>query len=86
VKVRIPSPLHSYTAGLAQLECAGATLDEVLRELDTRYPGMRFRILDEQGRIRQHLRVFADGRPVTALTAELAGTEELLIVAALSGG
>jgi sulfur-carrier protein len=86
MKLAIPSPLHSYTGGVSQLEAEGATLDEVLRALDARYPGIRFRIADEQGRIRQHLRVFADGRPVTALTADLTGTQELLIIAALSGG
>jgi sulfur-carrier protein len=86
MRVRIPSPLHSYTGGLAELECAGATLEDVLRDLDARYPGMRFRIVDEQGRIRQHLRVFADGQPVTALTVGLGQSKELLIIAALSGG
>jgi len=86
MRVQIPSPLHSYTGGVAQLEAEGATLDDVLRALDARHPGMRFRIADEQGRIRQHLRVFADGHPVTSLTSDLAGTELLLIIAALSGG
>lgn len=86
MKLAIPSPLHSYTGGVSQLEVEGARLDEVLRALDARFPGMRFRIVDEQGRIRQHLRVYADGRPVTALDADLSGTEELLLIAALSGG
>jgi len=86
MQVLIPSPLHSYTGGVAQLACDGATLDALLRALDARFPGIRFRIIDEQGRIRPHLRIYADGRPLTALDAELAGTGELLIIAALSGG
>jgi sulfur-carrier protein len=86
MKVQIPSPLHSYTGGVSHLEAEGASMDEVLRDLDARYPGIRFRIVDEQGRIRQHLRVFADGQPVTALTVGLGQSKELLIIAALSGG
>lgn len=86
MKLILPSPLHSYTQGVARLECQGATLDEVLQALDRRFPGIRFRMLDEQGCIRVHLRIYADGQPVTRLEAPLAGVDELLVIAALSGG
>lgn len=86
MKLILPSPLHSYTGGVAAMECQGATLDEALQALDRRFPGIRFRMIDEQGRIRTHLRIYADGQPVTRLEAPLAGVGELLVIAALSGG
>jgi molybdopterin converting factor small subunit len=84
--VVIPSPLFSYTGGESRTQCDGATLGELLATLDGRYPGIRFRMIDEQDRIRRHIRIYADGAQLTALAAPLAGCRELLIVAALSGG
>jgi len=85
VKVLIPSALRSYTdTGLT--EAAGATLGDVLAELDRRHPGLRFRIVDEQERIRRHIRVFVSGTQVTDLGHRLRPTDEIAIVQALSGG
>ena len=84
--VVIPSPLHSYTGGLSSLDCEGATLGELLGRLDARFPGIRFRMIDEQEHIRPHIRIYAKGLAITSLAASLEGTEEVLIVAALSGG
>ena len=58
--VRIASPLHSYTAGASRVEGRGATLAEVLGDLEQRFPGIRFRMIDEQDRIRPHLRLFVN--------------------------
>lgn len=85
MKVLIPGALRSYTAR-AQAEASGATLGEVLADLDTRYPGIRFRVVDEQGRIRRHIRMFAGGRALPDLSQPLDEDEELVIVQALSGG
>jgi molybdopterin synthase sulfur carrier subunit len=52
MKVTIPSPLYVYTGGARELEADGATLEELVNHLDARYPGLRFRIVDEQGAIR----------------------------------
>lgn len=81
----MPSALHSYT-GESRLEAVGATLGEVLADLDRRYPGLRFRLVDERGQIRPHLRFFADGMQLADLAAPLAADGELVIVLALSGG
>lgn len=86
MRVLIPSALHTYTAGASRLEADGATLGEVLAELERRYPGIRFRMVDEQGRIRPHLRFFADGEQIGELGQALAGDGELVVVLALSGG
>jgi sulfur-carrier protein len=85
MKVLIPSPLRSYT-GERQVEAAGATLAELLADLDRRHPGMRFRMVDEQGHLRPHLRLFVNGELARDLGAALAPSDEVQIVQALSGG
>jgi sulfur-carrier protein len=85
MKVLLPSALHSYT-GRAWVEADGATVADVLDDLDRRYPGIRFRMIDEQGRIRRHIRLFFDGEIVKELSYVLGADGELLIVQALSGG
>ena len=56
--VHLASPLRQYTGGAASVRAEGTTLDEMLRDLDRRFPGMRFRMIDEQQRIRSHIRIF----------------------------
>jgi molybdopterin converting factor small subunit len=85
VKVLIPSPLRSYT-GAAEVDAEGSTLGEVLADLDRRHPGLRFRIVDEQDRMRPHVRFFVDGVQVFDLGRRLAAGESVQIVQALSGG
>ncbi len=86
MKVLIPTPLRSYTAGLHEVEAAGTTVGDVLDDLDRRYPGIRFRMIDEQDGIRRHIRVFVNGDQVRSLEVRLRATDEVLIVQALSGG
>ena len=57
-----------------------------LPDLDRRYPGIRFRIVDEQGRLRQHMRVFVNRSMVRDLETPIAPTDELVLMQALSGG
>jgi sulfur-carrier protein len=85
MNVMIPSPLLSYT-GKVWVEASGATLEAVLFDLDRRYPGIRFRMIDEQDRMRRHIRFFVNGEQVFDLGRPLAPEEELVIVQALSGG
>lgn len=87
VIVRIPGLLRSYTAGADTVEIGGcATLADALAALDARCPGLRFRIVDEQGAIRPHVKLFLDGALAGRLAAPAAGCAELMIVGALSGG
>jgi sulfur-carrier protein len=85
MKVLIPSALRSYTES-ARAEASGATLAEVVAELDRLYPGIRFRMIDEQGGIRRHIRFFFEGKQVRDLAQPLSASGELIIVQALSGG
>jgi molybdopterin converting factor small subunit len=85
--VRIPGLLRSYTAGAEAVDlAASATLGDAVDALDARFPGLRFRIIDEQGAIRPHIKLFVDGVLARNLAAPLAMPRELAIVGALSGG
>ncbi|MBP5998725.1 MAG: MoaD/ThiS family protein [Azonexus sp.] len=85
MRVLIPSALHSYS-GRPWVEASGATVGEVLADLDRQFPGIRFRMIDEQGGIRRHIRLFYRQAQVFNLAATLSDDGELLIVQALSGG
>lgn len=85
MKVLIPSALRSYTER-SQTEATGETLGAALEDLDRRYAGIRFRMIDEQGQIRRHIRVFVNGGQVNDLSQALSATDEVVIVQALSGG
>jgi molybdopterin converting factor small subunit len=85
MRVLIPTPLLSYTA-TREVEASGATLGEVLAALDREFPGIRFRMIDEQERMRRHVRFFVNGDQVFDLAQPLRPTDEVVIVQALSGG
>jgi len=85
MKVQIPGALRSYTER-GETEASGATLAAALDDLERQYPGIRFRMIDEQDRIRRHIRVFVNGEQVRDLSQPLAAADEVIIVQALSGG
>ena len=85
MKVHVPSLLFSYT-GKKLVDVPGASLDEVIREMDRRYPGLRFRIINEQDQVREHIRIFVNSEQVFDLEAPLGPQDEIRIVGALSGG
>jgi molybdopterin synthase sulfur carrier subunit len=86
VNVRIPTPLLSYTAQARNVEGLGTTIDEVLVDVDRRFPGLRFRVVDEQGRLRRHMRVFVNDSIVRDLTSPVGPDDEITLMQALSGG
>ncbi|RAK56212.1 MoaD/ThiS family protein [Phenylobacterium soli] len=86
MNVLIPSQLTTYTDGATRVPAAGATVDEVLIDLDQRFPGLRFRVVDEQDRIRRHMRLFVGLEETRSVGRALADGDELLIFGALSGG
>lgn len=86
MRVLIPSALHSYTAQQPWVEAQGETVAAVLDDLERQFPGIRFRMIDEQGRIRRHIRFFYQREMVFDLATPLAADGEFMIVQALSGG
>ena len=85
-QVLIPSQLTSYTGGATRVEAAGGTVAAVLDDLDRRFPGLKFRVIDEQDRVRRHMRLFIGRRETRSVAATLTDGDELLIFGALSGG
>jgi molybdopterin converting factor small subunit len=86
VKVKVASVLYEYTGDRSEIEARGSTLGAVLADLDRRHPGLRFRVVDEQDRVRQHMNVFVAGRPTRDLGARVGPDDEIHILQALSGG
>ena len=86
IKVLVPSQLHSYTGGVSRLQADGATVDAVLDDLDRRFPGLKFRVIDEQARIRRHMRLFIGKEAARDIRAPVRPGDELMIFGALSGG
>lgn len=85
MKVLIPAALHSYTRG-SPVQAEGATLHALFDDLERRYPGLRFRVVDELGRLRPNMRIFVGGLGVRDLAHALRSDDEVAVVLALSGG
>jgi molybdopterin converting factor small subunit len=84
--VRVASPLRSYTQGAASVTAEGDSVAALLDGLERRFPGMRFRMVDEQGGIRPHIRIYAGTHEVRALGEAMGAETTLHIICALSGG
>lgn len=88
-KVKIPTILRSYTAGLSEVETQGTTLREVLTSLDQQYPGIGGRVLDDSGQLRRFVNVYIDDDDVRFLTGLDSKVEEgasVSIIPAVAGG
>jgi molybdopterin converting factor small subunit len=85
MNVLIPDALLSYTQN-RRAQASGATLAQLLDDLERQYAGIRFRMVDEQDRVRRHIRIFVNGEQVTDLAHALGASDDVVIVQALSGG
>jgi molybdopterin converting factor small subunit len=86
MQVLIPTPLRSYTDEQRLVEANGSTLAALVDDLERRYPGIRFRMINEQDRMRPHIRFFVNRDQVFDLAHPLRANDEVFIVQALSGG
>jgi molybdopterin synthase sulfur carrier subunit len=89
VKVRVPGPLRRLTAGESVVEVDGATVAEALDALETKYPGFRERIYDQDGKLRQFVNIYKNDEDIrfgSGLETELSQEDDLSIVPAVAGG
>jgi sulfur-carrier protein len=89
VSVRIPTILRTYTDGASEVDAAGGTLAEVIDSLDASFPGIKGRILDEQGAIRRFVNVYVgndDVRFLDALDTSTPDGTEVSVIPAVAGG
>jgi hypothetical protein len=88
--VAIPTQLRSYVGGSAEVavavDRAAPTLADVLATLDATYPGIRFRMVDEAGRVRPHIQIFVNSAIERNPGAVLPAGARIMLVGALSGG
>jgi molybdopterin converting factor small subunit len=87
----IPGPLRVYTEGRSrvQIDSSPGMLRDVLRVLWSRYPGLRDRLANEQGQVREHINIFLgneDVRYLGELATPVPDSAEITIVPAISGG
>ena len=86
MNVKIPTVLAAYTGDRRVVEANGATIDQLLADLDRRYPGIRFRMVNEADEVRPHMRIFVNGAAIRDLAMPLSADDEVIILQALSGG
>jgi sulfur-carrier protein len=86
MNIFIPSPLRSYTHEKSRVEGHGETVAALLENLNEKFPGIRFRIVDEQEQIRTHIKIFVNQDQIQSLAIPLRKNDEVLIICALSGG
>lgn len=85
-QVAIPTPLRKYTDGARQVEGHGETLRAVFDDIDAQHAGLKFRMIDEQGQLRQHFKLFINQRLAPDLETRVADTDSIQIILAISGG
>ena len=86
VKVYLSSHVRSYTDGQAEVTAEGGNLAELMLDLESQYPGIRFRVIDEQDRIRPHMNFFVGNELARDLQHLIGVGERVHILGALSGG
>ena len=89
VKVRIPTPLQRLTNGQGEVECDGTNVNELLTDLEKRYPGIKERICDEQGKLRRFVNVFVNEEDIRFLQGDQTAVkdgDEVSIIPAIAGG
>ena len=89
ITVRIPTPLRRVTNGEDKVTVEGSNLSEIIGSLDSQYPGIKARICDDQGDLRNFVNVYINGEDVRFLEGLETSTktgDEISIVPAVAGG
>lgn len=87
--IRIPSPLRRYTNGQSKVESNGATVQELIESLETRYPGIKSRLCDDNGQIKRYVNVFINDEEIRTLQGSktpVTDRDEVSIIPAMAGG
>ena len=88
-KVKIPTPLRKLTNGETSVDADGATISAIVDSLDSSYPGLRERLLDDSGELRHFVNIYLNGEDVRyldGLNSAVGENDELSIVPAVAGG
>jgi molybdopterin synthase sulfur carrier subunit len=88
-KVRIPTPLRKLTGGNEEVAAAGATVGEIIADLERQFPGIKEKVCDDKGNVRRFVNIFQndeDIRYLKNLETPIKDTDEISIVPAIAGG
>ena len=89
VSVRIPTILRTYTGGESEVSATGATVSEILDDLDANYAGIKGRIVDEDGKLRRFVNVYVNNDDVRfeqELSTPTPDGAEVSVIPAVAGG
>jgi len=88
-KVRIPTPLRKFTGGAEEIAAEGTTVAQVVSDMEARYPGIKERLCEADGRVRRFVNIYVNGddiRFLANLETSVATNDEVSIVPAIAGG
>ncbi|TET64670.1 MoaD/ThiS family protein [Candidatus Aerophobetes bacterium] len=89
VKVRIPAPLLKLTNNQVEVDCNGETVSQILEDLGAKFPGIKERICDKEGKVRKFINIYVNEQDVRLLKGEATGVkegDEVSIIPAIAGG
>ena len=89
MRVRIPTPLRALTRGAAEVQGTGDTVADLIDNLETSYPGLKSRLIDESGELPRFVNIYIgeeDLRFLDSLKTPLKDGDEVSIVLAIAGG
>ena len=89
VTVKIPTPLRKLTNNETSVDAVGKTIEQIVESLDSTYPGMRERLIDDNGSLRHFVNIYLNGediRYIDGLDSAVNDNDELSIVPAVAGG
>jgi sulfur-carrier protein len=89
VRVRIPTPLRSLTKGAADVQVKADTVTDLIEDLERQYPGLRDRLVEENGELRRFINIYVNQEDIRFLQGEktaLKEGDEVVIVPAIAGG
>ena len=89
VRVRIPTPLRRFTGNAEEVGVNGDTIGAVVDDLERKFPGMKERLCDDQGRVRRFVNIYVNGddiRFLNGLESHVNDGDEIAIVPAIAGG
>ncbi len=89
ITVQIPSALRRHTGGAAKVSCSATNLDELLSDLDTKFPDLKPHLRDEAGQLRRFLNVYVNEEDIRFLggaTYAFKDGDEVLLVPSIAGG
>jgi len=89
IKVLIPTPLQKFTKDQATIECSGQSINDLLQELETQFPGIKARLCDDEGNLRRFINFYVNSEDIRFLEGQstaLKDGDEVSIVPAVAGG